>query len=131
MIEPTSEKTAMTRDNKDEQRDKRIRNEVIVDAYTPDEQAISWCYYLEQKLSFPFQARCIEQRVISPLEEGKVVRVVGMIDEIVSEMFVQIKWMDRQFGVPLAQLEPVDPDEDTKEAINDWHYWEGDGTRLC
>ena len=120
----------MTSYSSDKERDERIRNEVIVDAYTPDEQAISWCYYLERRLSFPFQARCIETRVMSPLEEDEVVRVVGMIDEVTSEMFVEIEWMDRTFGVPLAQLEPIDPDKDTREAINDWHYWEGDGTRI-
>jgi hypothetical protein len=120
----------MTSYSSDDERDERIRNEVIVDTYTPDEQAISWCYYLERRLPFPFQARCIEKRAISPLEEDEVVRVVGMIDEVISEMFVEIEWMDRTFGVPLAQLEPIDPDEDTREAINDWHYWEGDGTRI-
>lgn len=114
----------------DDERDERIRTEVIVDAYTPDEQALGWCYYLEQKLTFPFQARCIERRTISPLQEDEVVRVVGMIDEVIQEMFVEIEWMDRRFGVPLAQLEPIDPDPNTKEAINDWHYWEGDGTRI-
>mgnify|MGYP006279401411 FL=1 len=29
-------------------------------------------------------------------------------------MFVEIEWMDRRFGVPLAQLEPIDPDANTK-----------------
>jgi hypothetical protein len=53
-----------------------------------------------------------------------------MISEVVQEMFVEIEWNGRQFGVPLAQLQPVDPDSQTKEAINDWHYWEGDGTRI-
>lgn len=53
-----------------------------------------------------------------------------MIDEVIQEMFVEIEWMDRRFGVPLAQLEPIDPDPNTKEVINDWHYWEGDGTRI-
>ena len=114
----------------DDERDERIRTEVIVDAYTPDEQALGWCYYLERKLTFPFQARCIERRTISPLQEDEVVRLVGMIDEVIQEMFVEIEWMDRRFGVPLAQLEPIDPDANTKEAINDWHYWEGDGTRI-
>jgi len=34
----------MTRTNSDDERDERIPNEVIVDAYTPDEQALGWCY---------------------------------------------------------------------------------------
>ena len=28
----------------DDERDERIRTEVIVGAYTPDEQALGWCY---------------------------------------------------------------------------------------
>jgi hypothetical protein len=31
--------------------------------------------------------------------------------------------MDRELGVPLEQLEPVDPSDDTEQAIADWHYW--------
>jgi len=26
-------------------------------------------------------------------------------------------------AVPLSQLEVIDPDESTNEAIGDWHYW--------
>jgi len=26
-------------------------------------------------------------------------------------------------AVPLSQLSATDPDESTKEAIGDWHYW--------
>ncbi len=116
----------------DEERDERFRNEIIVDAYTADEMAISWCYHLERKLSFPFQARCIEERTISPLREDEEVPVVGMTDEVVSsrEMFVLVEWMDREFGVPLSQLEVLDVDSDTRKAVDDWHYWNGDGSRL-
>jgi len=116
----------------DEERDERIRNEIIVDAYTADEMAISWCYHLEREISFPFQARCIEERTISPLREDEEVPVVGMTDEVVSsrEMFVLVEWMDREFGVPLSQLEVLDADSDTRKAVDDWHYWNGDGGRL-
>jgi hypothetical protein len=116
----------------DEQRDKRIRREILTDAYTADEQAISWCYYLEREITVPFQARCIEERTISPLREGEEVPVVGMTDEVVSsrEMFVLVEWMDREFGVPLSQLEILDADSDTWDAVDDWHYWNGDGGRL-
>ncbi|MFA9418083.1 calcium-binding protein [Natrinema sp. HArc-T2] len=116
----------------DEERNKRIRSEILTDAYTADEQAISWCYYLEREITFPFQAQCIEKRVISPLREDEEVRVIGMTDKVVSsrEMFVLVKWMDREFGVPLSQLEVLDVDPDTREAVDDWHYWNGDGGRL-
>jgi hypothetical protein len=116
----------------DEERNKRIRREILTDAYTASERAISWCYYLERKMTVPFQARCIEQRTISPLREGEEVRVVGMIDEVVSsrEMFVLVEWMEREFGVPLSQLAVLDVDSDTRQAVDDWRYWNGDGGRL-
>jgi hypothetical protein len=44
-------------------------------------------------------------------------------DDCMHEMFVQIEWKDRVFGVPLAQLQPITVDADTQEAIEDWHYW--------
>ncbi len=116
----------------DEERNRRIRREILTDAYTADEMAISWCYHLEREMSFPFQARCIKERTISPLREEEEVPVVGMTDEVVSssEMFVLVEWMDREFGVPLSQLEVLDADSDTRKAVDDWHYWNGDGGRL-
>lgn len=44
-------------------------------------------------------------------------------DECLHEMFVIVRFMKRDFGVPIMQLEPVDADELTTEAIADWHYW--------
>jgi len=51
-------------------------------------------------------------------------------DDCMHEMFVLIEWQSRQFGVPLAQVEPVDVDELTQEAIADWHYWVQRGYQL-
>jgi calcium binding protein len=39
-------------------REKRITDEIVVDAYTSDERAMCWYYYLEDSLAFPFKARC-------------------------------------------------------------------------
>ena len=116
----------------DEERSKRIRREILTDAYNADEMAISCCYHLEREMSFPFQARCIEERTISPLREEEEVPVVGMTDKVVSnrEMFVLVEWMDREFGVPLSQLEVLDVDSDTRQAVDDWHYWNGNSGRL-
>jgi hypothetical protein len=51
-------KSAMKKPAKDRIREERIRNEVIVDAYGPQEQGMGWYYYLEGKMLFPFQAPC-------------------------------------------------------------------------
>jgi len=115
----------MAKVEKYEPREYRIAMEAIVDAYGPEEQAMGWYYYLDDKIQFPFEARCIATRPISPLKVGERVRVIQMApeDECMREMFVEIEWQKRTFGVPLAQLQPLELDEDTQEAIADWHYW--------
>jgi hypothetical protein len=110
---------------KDEAREERITMEIVVDAYNEDERAMGWYYYLEGKLEVPFTARCVEAREVSPLEVGDEVEVVGMPAEreCEREMFVSIAWGQRMLAVPLAQLEVVEASEQTREAVEDWHYW--------
>ena len=43
------------------------------------------------------------------------------------ELFVQIKWQDRNLSVPLMQLEGIDVDEETKQVLGDWSYWVAKG----
>ena len=119
----------MRKVDKDEEREERIRMEIVVDAYDRHERAIGWYIYLEETIRFPFKAQCIEEREVSPLEEGETAQVVGMssVEASESEMVVTIEWMDRELGVPLAQLEPIDVDPDTEQAVADWHYWNGRG----
>ena len=117
---------------KDEEREERITMEIIVDAYDSEEQAMGWYYYLEGTLHFPFTARCVAHRAISPLEPGEEVEVVGMapVEECDHEMFVMIRWKTRQLAVPLMQLEGIETDEETQQAIEDWHYWVDRGYEL-
>jgi hypothetical protein len=68
----------MKRRPRDEEREQRITMEIVVDAYTPEEQAMGWYYSLEDRLHSPFVARCIAERAISPLRVGDEVEVVGM-----------------------------------------------------
>jgi hypothetical protein len=107
-------------------RERRIVQEITVDAYGPEERAMGWYYYLEEKLRFPFTAKCIVERAISPLRVGEKVEVVGIApeEECEHEMFVAILWEERRLAVPLSQLKPAaKTDKDTKEAVADWHYW--------
>jgi len=94
----------MTRAEKDEEREERIEMRIIVDTYSPEEQAWGWCEYLDDTMDFLFEARCVTEQEESPLEEGETVRVVGMspTDPTLSQMFVTIEWMDRTLGVPLS-----------------------------
>jgi hypothetical protein len=122
----------MTERPREDEREQRIEMEIVVDAYGADEQALGWYYWLEGHLQFPFRARCIAERRISPLRKGEEVEVIGMPgeDECEHEMFVLASWPGRTLGVPLAQLEGVDVDEQTREAIEDWQYWVERGYEL-
>jgi hypothetical protein len=106
-------------------RERRIEQEIVVDAYTSDERAIGWHCYLGDKLRFPFKAKCAAARAISPLTKGEEIEVPGMApeDDCMREMFVLIRFAGRRLGVPLVQLDPVKPDKATREAIMDWRYW--------
>ncbi len=73
----------MKRPKRDPVREDRIHNEAIVDA-SPDEQAMSWYYYLQSKISFPFQARCVAAKDASPLRKGETTEVVRMAAESVA-----------------------------------------------
>jgi hypothetical protein len=119
----------MTRIAKDQDREDRIRDYAIVDAHDPGEVSMGWYYYLEDKISFPFQAKCIKHRRTSPLSVGEVVIVTGMApeEECDHDMFVDIKWDGRVLSVPLSQLEGVDLNDASHEGIGDWHYWIGRG----
>jgi hypothetical protein len=123
----------MPQAKEDPEREHRIAMEIIVDAYGPEEQAMGWYCYLEEKLRFPFRAECIGERATSPLRKGDEVEIVGMApdEECQHEMFVQTPWNKRMLAIPLSQLKPLAAtDENTKEAVADWHYWVNRGYEL-
>ncbi|MEW6667923.1 MAG: calcium-binding protein [Thermodesulfobacteriota bacterium] len=87
---------------------------------------MGWYYYLEDKLQFPFTAVCSAKRAISPLKIKDEVEVLGMApeDECEKEMYVTIRWERDGLAVPLSQLTPIpSTDKQTKQAVEDWHYW--------
>ena len=105
----------MKRASRQEEREQRITMEIVVDAYTPEEQAT-----------------CTAERSISPLRVGDEVEVIGMApeEECQHQMFVLIRWERRGLAVPLAQLEGVAVDEQTRQVIEDWQYWVAQGYEL-
>ncbi len=115
--------------NQDKDREHRIDMEIVVDAYSDNERAMGWYYYLEGKMTFPVKARCKTKRAISPIKAGEVVTIRGMApeDECESEVLVLIDYADDSLAVPLAQLVSLSKDQETNEAIEDWHYWVAQG----
>jgi hypothetical protein len=117
---------AKSRPQRDEEREDRITMEIVVDANDSEERAMSWYYYLEDQLQFPFKATCIASRAMSPLRVKDEVEVIGMPGEgeCEHEVFVTIRRDKEGLAVPLSQLKPMrGTDEETKQAVEDWHYW--------
>jgi hypothetical protein len=92
-------------------------------------KVMGWHCYLDDKIRFPFQAKCIAAKIVSPLRKGETVEVQRMVpeDACSADMLVLIRWQGRTMAVPLSQLVAVDPDVSTAEAIADWHYWVNQG----
>lgn len=109
----------------DKNREERIDMEVVVDAYNEDERAMRWYYYLEDKLQFPFKARWVNRQ----RPQGKEIEVVEMSpeDECMRSMFVEVRYregeVDDIFSARLEDIHLIEVDEETAEAIADWHYW--------
>ena len=71
----------MPKPRKNSTREERIDYEIVVDAYSPEERAMGWYYYLEDKLRFPFHAKCPVSQVVSPLKKGETVEVLRLAPE--------------------------------------------------
>ena len=122
----------MKRAEKNAERENRIHDEIVVDAYDEYERSAGWYCHLDDKMEFPFKAKVVSKSGISPLKEGEEVTVLEMADqdECEDNMFVRVEWNERSFGVPLEQLYTVNADEDTVEAVEDWQYWVHMGYRF-
>lgn len=114
----------------DAERDQRITHDILVDAYTFEEQMSGWYYYLEDKIEFPFIAQWDDHMV--------TVMQMANEEECERDIFVEILYSEAVeleeeeeesngedvFSVRLVDVEPVDGDEDSVEAIADWKYWQ-------
>ncbi|WP_414563422.1 MULTISPECIES: calcium-binding protein [unclassified Anabaena] len=114
---------------RDEQREHRIETEIIVDAEDKEDRAMGWYYYLDDTLNVPFMANWSKKsRKTSTVEEKKV-EVLGMApeDECLKDMYVEVVYPNGNdedvFVAKLSDLVALDTDNDTLEAIADWHYW--------
>ena len=124
---PNPGSKVMKRPERDQVRENRIHNEVIVDA-RPEEQAMGWYYYLEGKISFPFRARCLAANAVSPLRKGEAVEVLRMAVEDVCEhdILVQISWQGRKMAVPLSlnwapSIQTNQPKQPSTTGITGWY----------
>ncbi|MEH1764860.1 calcium-binding protein [Nostoc sp.] len=113
----------------DENREHRIKTEIIVDAEDKEDRAMGWYYYLEETLNFPFLAKWTKKGRKSASAEEKQVEVLGMApdDECLKDMFVEVAYIngkdDDVYSARLSEIAAIDADSETQEAIADWLYW--------
>ena len=113
---------------RDDEREERITMEIVVDCYNEQEAWSGWWCYLDGKLACPFEVECICERRGSPLKIGERVSLTAMLDDdeaaaSLGEILVEIVRQGRTLGVPLAQVRGMVVNDETAEAIADWHYW--------
>ncbi|TAF32276.1 MAG: calcium-binding protein [Cytophagales bacterium] len=113
----------------DDERESKIKKEILVDCTTGHQRLSAWYYYLQDRLSFPFKGSSIQKRRNSPLGKNDIVEVLDLSseDECKFGIMVDVEWDSEVLSVPLAQLEGINVDEEAAEAIKDWHYWAGRG----
>ena len=112
----------------------QIEDNVIVDCYNDEEISNSWECYMEERLCEPFSAKIISENTEIPV--GEVVTVkdnLYQFDEIGSIIwkksdastieYLDVQWNDKEFDIHINDLEPVDKNIDTIEAIKNWNYW--------
>ncbi|WP_375472501.1 calcium-binding protein [uncultured Nostoc sp.] len=113
----------------DENREHRIKTEIVVDAEDKEDRAMGWYYYLEEALNFPFLATWTKKGRKSGAVEEKQVEVLGMApdDECLKDMFVEVAYIngkdDDVYSAKLSEIAAIDADSETQEAIADWLYW--------
>ena len=118
------------RATEDQLREDRILFEIVVDAYNETERAMSWYYYLQDKLQLPFSGTCRSIRTTPPLlKTGQKLEVLGMAqeDDCMSEIMVTVKAGRSRIAVPLEQVGCESNDQDTFQGVADWHYWRARG----
>ncbi|BAZ49282.1 hypothetical protein NIES4103_18940 [Nostoc sp. NIES-4103] len=115
---------------RDENRENRIETEIIVDTENDkEERAMGWYYYLDDTLNVPFMAKLKKKSRKTGTIEEKQVEVLGMApdDDCLKDMYVEVVYPDGKdediFSAKLSEIEPIDADDETTEAIADWHYW--------
>ncbi len=105
----------------------RLHNEILVDCRDEYEQNMSWFYYAEEHIQFPFSAD-IRLKKSDGKEEIKRIQVEKLTtDDSDFEHNFDLKIAVDVGGylieIPLSKLENIEAEEETIEIIDTWKYW--------
>ena len=112
----------------DEEREYRIRNEAIPDAYGEEEVAMSWYYYMAENLAFPIKAK-VKLRLRGGKTEEKAVKIVEIDPKSETSLTLRLGITegksDRVQYISPADIVSIQTAEANLEVLNDWLYWNG------
>jgi hypothetical protein len=102
-----------------------IENEIIVDCYTDEEVEMGWATYMEENLSFPFEAEYLVRKA-SGANEWKKIGIIGndtdSSDYEGGEYYLSalLEDVDMIIPVEISELRNVKADEHTLQTLQIW-----------
>lgn len=116
----------------DEEREQRITMEILVDAHTPEVQAMGWYSSLEDRLHFSSWPGASPNVASRPCASATRSRSPGWPPKRSASTRCSSSSAGNTdpLAVPLAKLEGVAVDDQTRQVIEDWHYWVAQGYEL-
>ncbi len=107
-----------------------LYDEILVDCKDVYEQNMSWYYYVNDELEFPFKAK-IELKKRTGQKELIEVEILGLSEDSSDfeesfDLKVDIELNEYIIQIPLKNLKDVNGSEKTTEIIGIWKYWRND-----
>lgn len=83
-----------------------------------------WESYLQEKLSFKFQAEVIEYQESEVIGDGDKLKVIKIdnTDDLYG-ILVEVRFNRKKYIFPLCDLEDLDLSDMAKEALDDYRIW--------
>jgi hypothetical protein len=99
----------------------------VLQGIDPDDEFASmgaWYDYMEEHLTFPFEAEIDEFQERSPLQSGDRVRVYGLTDaDEFYGVIVRLRKGREKYHFPLCDLEALDEDSENYAIIRSYRVW--------
>ncbi len=111
------------------EREQRIEDNVLVDAYDRYEVKMGWETYIEDNITFPFTAK-VKIETKDNTKELVDVEVIKFDEKSVFRVQVCEKGSNKLFSVTLLSLRKIKADEETLQVIEDWKYWKDGGNNF-
>jgi hypothetical protein len=113
-----------------EEYEEKLYNEILVDCKGEYEQNMSWFYYIQDEIKFPFIAY-VEVKEIGQRENTRVLKKIKVIElstddsnfENNFDIKVSVEFDKYIMEFPLSKLEDIRASKSIIEIIELWKYW--------